>query len=112
MPRNITRAYNAFRTHAQLTGNATSYSLWGFFHGTGYKPLSDLNSHVHIDVDQARALLYYTFAANQGDYHSQMALGYRYWSGIGVHEDCLAALSWYEAAAEQGMMLHNYLVLA
>lgn len=103
IPRNITRAYNAFRKHAQLTGNATSYSLWGFFHGTGYKPFSDSNSHIHIDVDQARALLYYTFAANQGDYHSQMALGYRYWSGIGVHEDCLAALGWYEAAAEQAM---------
>ena len=30
-----------------------------------------------------------------------MALGYRHWSGIGVAEDCMSALSWYESAAEQ-----------
>ncbi|GJJ08477.1 hypothetical protein Clacol_002695 [Clathrus columnatus] len=81
--RNVTRAYNAFKRHTELTGNATSYSLLGFFHGAGYKPLSDMDNDVYISVDQARALLYYTFAANGGDYGSQMALGYRYWSGIG-----------------------------
>lgn len=31
-----------------------------------------------------------------------MAMGYRYWSGIGVAEDCMTALGWYEQAAEQG----------
>lgn len=32
-----------------------------------------------------------------------MALGYRYWSGIGTLEDCSRAAEWYEQAAEQAM---------
>lgn len=31
-----------------------------------------------------------------------MALGYRYWTGIGVKEDCTKAVEWYERAARQG----------
>lgn len=46
------------------------------------------------------AQLYYTFAANGGDKGAQMALGYRYWSGIGTLEDCKRAVDWYEHAAE------------
>ena len=37
-----------------------------------------------------------------GDKRSQMALGYRYWTGIGVNEDCQKALDWYEAASDKG----------
>ena len=33
-----------------------------------------------------------------------MALGYRYWTGIGVVEDCERAVEWYGAAAEQGKL--------
>ena len=29
-------------------------------------------------------------------------MGYRHWAGIEVNEDCMAALAWYEAAAEKG----------
>lgn len=36
-----------------------------------------------------------------------MAIGYRYWSGIGVNEDCYAALDWYEAAADKGVFSFN-----
>lgn len=32
-----------------------------------------------------------------------MALGYRYWSGIGSLEDCNRAADWYEHASEQAM---------
>ena len=34
-----------------------------------------------------------------------MALGYRYWAGIGVVEDCSKALEWYESASEQGKQI-------
>ena len=85
-----------------------------FFHGTGYGNLLPgtqieeitEDTTMSLPVDQARALVYYTFAAQLGDYGSQMALGYRHWTGIGVNEDCMVALEWYEAAAEQG--LKNY----
>ncbi|KAG5642119.1 hypothetical protein DXG03_003590 [Asterophora parasitica] len=86
-------AYKGFVTHAQSTGNATSQAYIAFFHGTGY--------HDVVPVDQGKAQLYYTFAANGGDRGAQMALGYRYWSGIGTQENCECASVWYGLAAEQ-----------
>ncbi|KAI0251144.1 hypothetical protein BJV78DRAFT_1282662 [Lactifluus subvellereus] len=80
-------AYKYFETHAALTGNATSQSYLAFFHATGY-----LNV---VPVDQAKAQLYYTFAAHGDNRAAQMALGYRYWSGIGVVENCDRAVECY-----------------
>ncbi|KAI0359680.1 HCP-like protein [Trametes cingulata] len=94
-PADPAAAYESFDTHAHLTGNASSQALVGFFHSTGY--------HSVVPVDQAKAQLYLTFAAHGNDKGAQMALGYRYWSGIGVAENCMAALNWYEDAAEQAM---------
>ncbi|KAI0302368.1 hypothetical protein B0F90DRAFT_1809833 [Multifurca ochricompacta] len=62
-----------FETHAALTGNATSQGHLAFFHATGYQNVVP------------------------------MALGYRYWTGIGVVENCDRAVEWYSAAAEQAM---------
>jgi SEL1 protein len=91
---NATKAYLAFEHHATITGNSTSQSILGFIHSSGLQG--------SVPVDQAKALLYYTFAALGGDQNAEMALGYRYWSGIGVTEDCMQALEWYESAAEKG----------
>lgn len=55
-----------------------------------------------VPVDQAKAQLYYTFAAQSGDKGAQMALGYRHWTGISTLEDCDAAMQWYEQASLQG----------
>jgi SEL1 protein len=90
-------AYQSFSAHADKTGNASSQALLAFFHATGYQNV--------VPVDQAKAQLYYTFAAQGGDKSAQMALGYRYWSGIATAEDCSQAVQWYEAAAEQGSKL-------
>ncbi|KAH7883181.1 hypothetical protein F5I97DRAFT_1902756 [Phlebopus sp. FC_14] len=88
-------AYSSFDTHASITGNATSQAHVAFFHATGY---SDV-----VPVHQAKALMYYTFAAQGGHKGAQMALGYRYWSGISTLEDCSRAVQWYEAAADEAM---------
>lgn len=96
-PSNPSLSYRVFSEHATVTGNASSQALLGFFHGTGY--------HGVVPVDQAKAQLYLTFAGHSGHKGSQMAMGYRYWSGIGVIEDCMTALEWYEDAAEQGTIL-------
>ncbi|CCM01008.1 uncharacterized protein FIBRA_03056 [Fibroporia radiculosa] len=88
-------SFNTFSAHASLTGNSTSQALLGFFYATGY--------HDVVPVNQAKAQLYLTFAAHGGHKGSQMALGYRYWSGIGVTESCIDALGWYEDAASQAM---------
>lgn len=89
-------AYSSFDRHATLTGNASSQAFLAFFHATGY--------HQVVPVDQAKAQLYYTFAAQSGDKGAQMALGYRYWTGIGTLEDCGRAMQWYEQASQQGRL--------
>ncbi|KAE9408748.1 HCP-like protein [Gymnopus androsaceus JB14] len=88
-------AFKSFSAHAAMTGNATSQAYQAFFYSTGYRGV--------VPVNQALAQLYYTFAANGDNKGAQMALGYRYWSGIGTLEDCRRAVDWYEHAAEQSM---------
>ncbi|KAG1721409.1 hypothetical protein EDB19DRAFT_1898333 [Suillus lakei] len=90
-------AYDSLSHHAALTGNASSQALLAFFHATGYADV--------VPIDQAQALLYYTFAAQGGHKGAQMALGYRYWSGISTVEDCGRAVEWYEAAADEAMSM-------
>lgn len=90
-------AFDSLLHHAALTGNASSQALLAFFHATGYADV--------VPIDQAQALLYYTFAAQGGHKGAQMALGYRYWSGIGTIEDCGRAVEWYEAAADEAMSM-------
>merc|ERR1719391_877193 len=41
-----------------------------------------------VNSSQSQALLYYTFGAFGGSQWAQMALGYRYWSGMGVATSC------------------------
>jgi SEL1 protein len=93
-PANPVRAYEAFSAHAAATGNASAHAHLAFFHATGY--------HSVVPADQAKAQLYYTFAAHGGDRGAQTALGYRAWAGIGTVRDCARAAHWYESAAEQG----------
>lgn len=97
---NSTRAFRYYLKHADLTGNATSQTHVAFFYATGYSPEGTTPP---VQVDQARALLYYTFAAHGGNTGAAMVLGYRNWAGIGLNENCMAALDWYESAAETSM---------
>ncbi|KDN33698.1 hypothetical protein RSAG8_13207, partial [Rhizoctonia solani AG-8 WAC10335] len=71
------RAYDLYYRHAELTGNGTSQGMLGFFYASGYGGI--------VPVDQAKASLHYTFGAAGGDPASQMAMGYRYWAGIGYY---------------------------
>ena len=54
-----------------------------------------------VEPSQAKALIYYTFAASSGNTFAQMALGYRYWSGISVMSSCESALSYYRKVAKR-----------
>ena len=53
-----------------------------------------------VNSSQSQALLYYTFAAFGGNSWAQMALGYRYWSGMGVATSCEKALDYYRRVAQ------------
>lgn len=76
-----------------MTGNGTSHSMLGFLYSSGYENA--------VPIDQAKALLHYTFGGLAGDKGATMAMGYRYWAGIGVNDDCTEALEWYQIAAQQ-----------
>lgn len=52
-----------------------------------------------VDLDNALPILYYTFSSIAGASWSQMALGYRYWGGIGVQASCEKALEQYRRVA-------------
>jgi len=93
-PSDPTLAYESFSKVASQTGNESAQAYLAFFYATGY--------HNVVPVDQAKAQLYLTFAANGGDRGAEMALGYRYWSGIGVSDSCQSATFWYSRAAEKG----------
>lgn len=67
----------------------------GFFHATGLGEVETDQGKVSglqrsksrtIIVSDVQATLYYTFSALQGYRPAEMALGYRYWAGIGVKE--------------------------
>ena len=55
---------------------------------------------INLTLHVTQALLYYTFAALGGDSIAQMALAFRYWSGISVAQSCESALKYYRLVAD------------
>ena len=53
-----------------------------------------------VTSSQSQALLYYTFGAFGGSQRAQMALSYRYWSGMGAATSCEKALDYYRRVAQ------------
>lgn len=51
---------------------------------------------IGFNVSQAKAVLHYTLAALGDDSWAQMAMGYRYWSGVTVPSSCEKALIYYK----------------
>lgn len=100
IPRNATKAMEAFQWVSDLTGNASAQADLAFLYATGYDGV--LGKTLIGTGDQSTALLYYTFAALGGDYAAEMSLGYRYWAGIGTKQSCSDALPFYKSAATKG----------
>uniref|UniRef100_A0A9J2PI58 Uncharacterized protein n=1 Tax=Ascaris lumbricoides TaxID=6252 RepID=A0A9J2PI58_ASCLU len=86
---NIDEAREIFEELA-AEGSADAQLGLAFLHGIG----------VGVpESSQAKALIYYTFSALAGNPLAQMALGYRYWSGISVPLNCERSLTWYKKVA-------------
>ena len=64
------------------------------FHSTGLGGISQ---------DQAKALLHYSFASFGSHPEAEMALGFRFLSGIGTPSSCENAVSHYQRAAEMAV---------
>lgn len=87
---NFERAYEILKRLSE-NGNPTAHLYLGFMFaaGLGVKP------------SQSKALIYYTFAAACDNLFAKMALAYRYWSGISVHQSCEASLKYYRVVARK-----------
>jgi SEL1 protein len=94
-PRNISEALRRYTQLAEATGNSSAQHMIGFIHATGFNNV--------VPRDQAKAMMYYTFAAEQGNERSQMVLGYRHHVGIGTPKSCNTALKNYRLVARRAI---------
>ncbi|KAK7204942.1 hypothetical protein BZA70DRAFT_166917 [Myxozyma melibiosi] len=94
-PRAYSKATEYYHKLSEVSGNATAQNMLGFMYSTG----------IFGDVprDQAKALLYHTFAAYGGDTRSEMTLAYRYHAGIGTPRNCEKAVFFYKRVADKVM---------
>ncbi|KAI0011949.1 HCP-like protein [Xylariaceae sp. FL0662B] len=94
-PRNFKAAFDHYYRLASFHGNSSAQYMVGLIYATG---LGDA-----VERDQAKALLYHTFAANQGHTRSEMTIAARHLSGIGVPKSCETACKYYKRVADKAM---------
>ncbi|KOS19164.1 Protein sel-1 -like protein 1 [Escovopsis weberi] len=94
-PRNLHAAFDHYEKLASGHGNTTAQYMLGVFYSTG---LGDV-----VPRDQAKALLYYTFAAIKGDARAEMATAFRHQSGIGASKHCETAITYYKRVADKAI---------
>ncbi|KAF2150821.1 HCP-like protein [Myriangium duriaei CBS 260.36] len=98
-PRNYSTAFSYYNRLADLNGNASAQHMLGFMYATGLGGA--------VEQDQARALLYHTFAAEQGDIKSQMTVAYRHHVGIGTPRNCNQAVKYYRQVAKKSVEFYK-----
>jgi SEL1 protein len=94
-PRNFTEAFRRYEQLASLEGNATAQHMVGFMYATGIGGA--------VKQDQAKATLYYTFAADGGDIRALMTMGYRHHIGIATPRSCEQAVDYYSEVADKAI---------
>lgn len=94
-PRDFKSAFNYYQRLASLNGNSSAQYMVGLMYSTGIGGV--------VERDQARALLYYTFAANQGHTRAEMAVAHRHHAGIGTPKNCDSAVKYYKRVADKAI---------
>ena len=94
-PRNYREAFRRYGELATLNGNSSAQHMLGFMYATG---IGDA-----VPRDQAKSLMYHTFAARGGDIRSQMTVAYRHHAGIGTSRDCNEAAIYYKMVADKAI---------
>ncbi|OOF95415.1 hypothetical protein ASPCADRAFT_207892 [Aspergillus carbonarius ITEM 5010] len=94
-PRDFNQAFHWYQALASLTGNSTAQYMLGFMYATGVGGA--------VERDQAKSLLYHTFAAEAGETRSEMTLAYRHHAGIGAPRDCDQATYYYKKVADKAI---------
>lgn len=94
-PVNYDEAFRRYKQLADLEGNSTAQYMLGFIYATGLAP--------SVPTDQAKSMLYHTFAAEGGNTRSQMTLAYRSHAGIATPRNCDEAVHWYKLVADKAV---------
>ena len=94
-PRNFSEAFKRYQDLASLNGNASAQHMLGFMYATGIGG--------SVTRDQARSLVYHTFAAKGGDIRAQMTVAYRHHAGVGTPRDCNEAALYYKQVADEAV---------
>lgn len=97
-PRNYTTAFQYYSDLAP-SGNASAQYMTGFMFATGIGGA--------VKQDQAKALLYHSFAAEGGNIRSQMTLAYRHHAGIGTPRNCEKAVQYYRQVADEAVRYYK-----
>jgi SEL1 protein len=98
-PRNYTEAFRRYLELASLDGNSSAQHMVGFMYATG---IGDA-----VERDQAKALLYHSFAAQAGHTKSQMTVAFRHHIGIGTARNCDDAVQYYKKVADKAIRGHQ-----
>ena len=99
-PTHYPTAFNHYKRLADLTGNSTAQHNVAFLYATGL-------AAPQVPMDQAKAMLYHTFAAEQGNTRSQMTLAYRHHAGIATPKNCEESVHWYKKAADKAIAYYR-----
>ena len=94
-PKDYSEAFRRYHQLVTLNGNASAQHMVGFIYATGIGGA--------VERDQAKALLYHTFAAEGGDIRSEMTVAFRHHSGIGTARNCDVAIKHYKKAADKAI---------
>ncbi|KAF7190500.1 Protein sel-1-like 1 [Pseudocercospora fuligena] len=98
-PIDYDEAFKRYKQLADMNGNSTAQHMVAFLYATGLAP--------SIPSDQAKSMLYHTFAADQGNTKSQMTLGYRHLAGIATPKKCDQAVVWYKHVADKAILYYR-----
>lgn len=98
-PINYNVAFRRYKQLADLTGNSTAQYMLGFIYATGIAPA--------VPSNQAKSMLYHTFAAEQGNTRSQMTLAYRKIAGVASPRDCDEGVRWYKFVADKAIAYYR-----
>lgn len=94
-PKNYTEAFQWYVDLASRDGNSSAQHMIGFMYATGVGNA--------VERNQAKALLYHTFAAQAGHTKSQMTVAFRHHTGIGTARNCDEAAFYYKHVADKAM---------
>lgn len=94
-PRNFSAAFDYYHQLALLNGNTSALHMVGLMYSTGIGGA--------VERDQARALLYYTFAANRGHTRAEMTVAHRHHAGIATPKNCDTAVKYYKRVADKAI---------